>query len=55
MNVGEDLDRHRAALSLNLHALALITLDAPTMNGAARITEKALCRPLDSIRLAAVL
>ncbi len=52
---GDDLDRQREALSLDLDALALIGLDPATMNAAARIAEQTLCRSLDSIHLAAAM
>jgi predicted nucleic acid-binding protein len=50
---GDELDRQRQALSVDLDAFALVSLDALTMNAAARIAEQTLCRSLDSIHLAA--
>lgn len=50
---GEDLDRQRQAFSVDLDVFALISLDTPTMNTAARIAEQTLCRSLDSIHLGA--
>jgi predicted nucleic acid-binding protein len=50
---GDELDRQRRALSTDLDAFALVSLDATTMNTAARIAEQTLCRSLDSIHLGA--
>lgn len=50
---GEHLDQQRQALSIDLDAFALVTLDATTMNAAARIAEHTLCRSRDSIHLGA--
>ena len=50
---GDDLDRQRHALAIDLDAFALVGLDATTMNTAARIAEQTLCRSLDSIHLGA--
>lgn len=50
---GDDLDRQRQALSIDLDAFALVGLDAVTMGAAARIAEQTLCRSLDSVHLAA--
>lgn len=50
---GDDLDRQRQALSIDLDAFALVGLDTVTMATAARIAEQTLCRSLDSVHLAA--
>ena len=50
---GDELNRLRRALSADLDAFALVSLDATTMNTAARIAEQTLCRSLDSIHLGA--
>ena len=50
---GDDLDRQRQAFAIDLDAFALVGLDAPTMNTAARIAEQTLCRSLDAIHLGA--
>ena len=50
---GDELNRQRRALSADLDAFALVSLDATTMNTAARIAEQTLCRSLDSIHLGA--
>lgn len=50
---GDDLDRQRRALAIDLDAFALVALDAVTMNTAARIAEQTHCRSLDAIHLGA--
>lgn len=50
---GDDLERQRRALAVDLDVFALVALDATTMNAAARIAEQTLCRSLDSIHLGA--
>jgi len=50
---GDDLDRQRQALAIDLDVFALVSLDTPTMNTAARIAEQTMCRSLDSIHLGA--
>lgn len=50
---GEELDRQRRALAVDLDGFALVSLDATTMNGAARIAEQTLCRSLDAVHLGA--
>ncbi|MFP5486926.1 MAG: type II toxin-antitoxin system VapC family toxin [Acidimicrobiia bacterium] len=50
---GDDLDRQRSALAVDLDAFALVALDATTMNVASRIAEQTLCRSLDAIHLGA--
>lgn len=50
---GDDLERQRRALSVDLDAFALVGLDPVTMADAARIAQQTLCRSLDSIHLAA--
>ena len=50
---GDDLERQRRSVSIDLDAFAMVGLDAVTMGVAARIAEQTLCRSLDSIHLAA--
>jgi len=50
---GDELDRQRRALAVDLDAFALVALDATTMNTAARIAEQTMCRSLDAVHLAA--
>ncbi len=50
---GADLDQQRRALAVDLDAFALVSLDATTMNAAARIAEQTLCRSLDAVHLSA--
>ncbi|MFZ8997073.1 MAG: type II toxin-antitoxin system VapC family toxin [Ilumatobacteraceae bacterium] len=50
---GDDLERQRRSMSIDLDAFAMVGLDAVTMGTAARIAEQTLCRSLDSIHLAA--
>ncbi len=50
---GDDLERQRRALAVDLDAFALVNLDATTMSTAARIAEQTRCRSLDSIHLGA--
>lgn len=52
---GEQLDDARRSLATDLDAFALVALDAPTMNEAARVAEATLCRSLDSIHIGAAL
>ncbi|MEZ5382733.1 MAG: type II toxin-antitoxin system VapC family toxin [Microthrixaceae bacterium] len=52
---GEALDAQRQALSSDLDAFALVSLDPTTMNAAARIAEQTLCRSLDAIHLGAAM
>lgn len=49
----DDLDRLRMALTGDLDAFALVSLDAATCAEAARIAEQTLCRSLDAIHLGA--
>jgi predicted nucleic acid-binding protein len=49
----DDLDAQRRALSVDLDTFALVSLDATTMNTAARIAEQTLCRSLDAVHLGA--
>jgi predicted nucleic acid-binding protein len=50
---GDELERQRRSVSVDLDAFAMVGLDAVTMGNAARIAEQTLCRSLDSIHLAA--
>lgn len=50
---GDELDRQRRALSVDLDLFALVALDATTMSAAARIAEQTMCRSLDAIHLGA--
>jgi predicted nucleic acid-binding protein len=50
---GDELDRQRRALASDLDVFALVSLDATTMNTAARIAEQTMCRSLDAIHLGA--
>lgn len=50
---GDDLDRQRRALAVDLDVFALVALDATTMSTAARIAEQTMCRSLDAIHLGA--
>ena len=52
---GDYLNGARHALANDLDAFALVALDAPTMNQAARVAEATLCRSLDSIHIGAAL
>lgn len=52
---GDQLDDARRALMIDLDAFALVALDAPTMNAAARVAEATMCRSLDSIHIGAAL
>ena len=50
---GDDLDRQRQAMAIDLDAFAIVGLDATTMNTAARIAEQTSCRSLDAVHLGA--
>ncbi|MDE0376714.1 MAG: type II toxin-antitoxin system VapC family toxin [bacterium] len=50
---GDDLFRARRRAQADLDAFALVNLDAPTCNEAARIAEQTLCRSLDALHVAA--
>ena len=50
-----DLAEAKQQFSLDLDALALVSIDATTCNEAARIAEETMCKSLDAIHLASAL
>ncbi|MFZ4519380.1 MAG: type II toxin-antitoxin system VapC family toxin [Microthrixaceae bacterium] len=52
---GEELDRARHQLSVDLDAMALVGLDAATAGEAARVAEATGCRSLDALHVGTAL
>ncbi len=52
---GDDVDRARHQLSIDLDAMALVGLDAATAGEAARVAESTGCRSLDALHIGSAL